>query len=79
MNIRDYAENFKQVNGIVLAVYEMFKDQVNPQALITEYVNALPNTVLNQFGAVFQNTAQISATVLALGVVLAKDFPVVVR
>jgi hypothetical protein len=31
----------------VLAVYEMFKDQVNPQALITEYVNALPNTVLN--------------------------------
>lgn len=78
MGIRDFAEQFKQFNGDILGLYEMFKDTPAPSTAMLEYLNALPASALATFPSFLKSTADIASAALGLGVVLEKYFPPVV-
>ena len=70
LTLRQYADQFKQTNGMILAVYEMFKGSTTPDptTAITNYLNTLPAGALV---LPFQtDTASLAKFFVAVGPVL---------
>jgi hypothetical protein len=75
MTIRQNAESFKQTLGTVLGLYEAYKDTTDPAKNIVDVLNVLPQSTLNQLSFLGSTTAEISTALLAIGKVLAVQFP----